>query len=45
MHFIDDRLNAIVSSRPTANAYRVEKTGDSVKETVLQPRYLGDSLK
>ena len=45
LHFIDDRLNAIVSSRPTANAYRVEKTGDSVKETVLQPRYLGDSLK
>lgn len=43
LHFVGDQLSAIVSSRPTAKAYRVEKVGDSVKETPLQPRYLKDS--
>ncbi|GAP94938.1 peptidase E [Leptolyngbya sp. NIES-2104] len=43
LHFIGDQLSAIVSSRPDAKAYRVKKIGDSVHETPLQPRYLGDS--
>ncbi len=45
LHFINDRLSETVSSRPTARAYRVEKIGDSVNETALQPRYLGGSFK
>lgn len=45
LHFVDDRLSAIVSSRPTAKAYRVEKSGDSVREIPLEPSYLKDSFK
>lgn len=43
LHFIGDQLSAIVSSRPAAKAYRVEKIGNLVHETPLQPRYLGDA--
>ncbi|MCU0534695.1 MAG: peptidase E [Hydrococcus sp. Prado102] len=43
LHFVGDRLENIVSSRPNAKAYRVEKSGDSVKETVLETTYLGVS--
>ncbi|MCC5668874.1 peptidase E [Nostoc sp. CHAB 5784] len=42
LHFVGDRLEKIVSSRPNAKAYRVEKIGETVKETLLQPTYLGD---
>lgn len=41
LHFINDSLATAISSRPTAKAYRVEKHGDEVKETPLEPRYLG----
>jgi dipeptidase E len=41
LHFVNDRLEKIVSSRPNAKAYRVEKCGDSVEETTLHPTYLG----
>lgn len=43
LHFVNDRLEKIVSSRVDARAYRVEKHGDLVQETVLQPTYLGSS--
>jgi dipeptidase E len=40
LHFIGDKLEKIVSSRPHAKAYRLEKVGKTVKETPLQPTYL-----
>jgi dipeptidase E len=41
LHFIDDHLHAIISSRPDSRAYRVERNGDGVTETMLMPTYLG----
>lgn len=35
-------LDKIVSSRPNAKAYHLKKIGDLVKETFLNPVYLGD---
>ncbi|WP_256377717.1 hypothetical protein [Pleurocapsa sp. PCC 7327] len=43
MYFVGDRLENIVSSRPNAKAYRIEKNGASVRETVLETIYLGAS--
>ncbi|HEY9879559.1 MAG TPA: peptidase E [Leptolyngbyaceae cyanobacterium] len=43
LHFVDEQLEKIVSSNSEAKAYRVEKDGDSVRETVLTPTYLGDA--
>ena len=40
LHFVDDKLEKIVSSRPHAKAYRVEKL-NGITETVLEPLYLG----
>ena len=39
LHFIGEQLKHIVSSRPSAKAYRLD--GEPFKETVLEPRYLG----
>ena len=41
LHFVGERLEKIVSSRPHAKAYRVEKLDETVTETVLEPFYLG----
>ncbi len=41
LHYVGTELQEIVSSRPNARAYRVEKTDDGVNETELTPRYLG----
>jgi peptidase E len=41
LHFVGTDLASIVSSRPDARAYRVERRGDAVVETPLQPTYLG----
>ena len=41
LHFVDRRLVRIVSSRPGARAYRVERRDDGVLETPLEPEYLG----
>lgn len=41
LHFVGDRLERIVASRPNARAYRVEKTADGVQETPLEATYLG----
>jgi dipeptidase E len=43
LHFIGDRLNKIVSSRPTARAYLLENKNGKVEETLLNPQYLGNS--
>ncbi len=42
LHFINGMLAKIVSSRPHAKAYRVERQDEGVQETVLEPTYLGD---
>jgi len=42
LHFVDDALHAVVSSRPNAAAYRVELVDGRVSETALATRYLGD---
>ncbi|MDJ0688966.1 MAG: peptidase E [Xenococcaceae cyanobacterium MO_188.B32] len=41
LHFIGDRLTNIVSSRPEAKAYRLEKKNGDIIETVITPKYLG----
>jgi len=41
LHFIGDKLEKIVSSRLHAKAYRLEKIGETVKETPIEPTYLG----
>src|SRR4051794_28650547 len=44
LHFRGEELEAIVSSRPHAKAYRVEPVDDEVVETVLDPAFLGAQL-
>jgi dipeptidase E len=41
-HFMDGELHQVVTSRPKARAYRVERVGDDeASETVLEVKYLG----
>lgn len=44
LHFIDDELARVVSSREEAYAYRVESKGGKVQETKLPTEYLGNSI-
>lgn len=39
-HYIDGVLHKVVSSRPNAKGYRVERIGDAAQETVLDTTYL-----
>ncbi len=41
LHFVGDHLERVVSSRPHAKAYRVERRGDRAVETALSPVVLG----
>jgi dipeptidase E len=41
LHYIDDRLARVVSSRPRAKAYRVTRSGQRAVERRLPPHYLG----
>jgi dipeptidase E len=41
LHFIGTELSHVVSSRPSAMAYRVSLDSGSVVETMLTPEYLG----
>jgi peptidase E len=43
VHFTEDTLSEIVTSRPAAHAYWVEKAGGIVDEQVLPVRFLGKS--
>ena len=36
-HFVDGRLERIVSARPNARGYRVERDGDGARETIVDP--------
>jgi dipeptidase E len=40
LHYVDDKLFKIVSTRANANAYRVTRTGDKVFEEVLKAEML-----
>jgi peptidase E len=42
-HFVNSELKGVVSSRPKASAYRVERIGEQAKEAVLDTRYLLES--
>ena len=42
LHFFDRELQRVVSSRPHARAYVVEKTADEAKERPLESVFLGD---
>jgi peptidase E len=44
LHFLGTRLERIVTSRPHAKAYQLEKVGETVKESPLEPIYLRDIL-
>ncbi len=44
LHFLGTQLDRIVSSRPHAKAYQLEKVGETVKESPLEPTVLGDIL-
>lgn len=39
-HYIDGTLSRVVSSRPKAKGYRVERVGDSAKEVEMETHYL-----
>lgn len=41
LHFIENRLAQIVSSRPNAKAYRLQKMEEGIQETPLETVYLG----
>lgn len=41
LHFVGDRLLQVVTSRPEAKAYRVDRHGESAVETPLPVTYLG----
>jgi dipeptidase E len=41
LHFVNENLEGVVSSRPTARAYQVELQAGSVIEMPLETRYLG----
>ena len=41
LHFVDGNLHRVVSSRPNAHAYRVQRDGDAVREVVIETDYLG----
>jgi dipeptidase E len=41
LHFVGTDLAEVVSSRPDARAYRLERTADGATETELATRYLG----
>ena len=43
LHFIGDRLINIVSSRPQAKAYYLEKKNHKIIENLLDTHYLGSS--
>ena len=43
LHFAGEVLKEVVSSRPNAAAYRVERRGDEVVEERLTTRYLGQA--
>ena len=45
LHFVGDRVERVVSSRPHANAYRVERRGDDAVETALSPVVLGPASR
>lgn len=41
IHYVEQEISKVVSSRPKAKAYRVEYTNDSLQERVIQADYLG----
>lgn len=42
LHYIDEKLVNIISSRPKANAYKISMENGQLTEEVLKPKYLAD---
>jgi dipeptidase E len=42
LHYVDDKLSSVVSSRPNARAYAVEVVGGAVRERPVEAMYLGN---
>lgn len=42
VHFIDEKLVRVVSSRPNAKAYRVIRVNEEVREEALETQFLGE---
>jgi dipeptidase E len=41
-HYIDNGISQVVSSRPEAKGYRVEKTADAFEESEMRTQFLGE---
>ncbi len=41
-HYVGGQLQKVVSSRPNAKGYRIDKDGDAARETVMETEYLGE---
>ena len=44
LHFAGEHLHRVISSRPNARAYRVERVGDQARETEIVPEFLAGRL-
>jgi dipeptidase E len=42
LHYVGTELNKVISSRPNARAFRVDRDGDRAVETFIQPEFLND---
>ncbi|MEL6603258.1 MAG: peptidase E [Cyanobacteria bacterium J06614_10] len=42
LHYVNNCLHQVVSSRPQANAFRVFREQESVQQDVITPQYLGE---
>ncbi|MEZ5041713.1 MAG: peptidase E [Saprospiraceae bacterium] len=42
LHFVDETLMTIISSRPDAAAYRITEAQGQLKEALIKPTYLGN---
>lgn len=45
LHYINDELHKVVSSRPNAKAYRVQKIDGKATETAMDPFYLANKYQ
>ncbi len=45
LHFVGTKLERVISSRPNARAFHVEREGDRAVQTFIKPDYLGDLVE
>lgn len=42
-HYVDGHLRRVISARPRAQGYRVERTGDHARETLMETHFIGEA--